>query len=485
MCQNKFSLLKLFICRLLGLVLCLFSVTQIGCKKMVEIEAPPTSINTENVFASDATAIAAVTGLYAKFASAGLDAGYPNSISLWAGLSSDELTIYSGNTNQRLTDFYQNSLTSLSIGDGSWRYHYNLIYIANAAIENLEKSQTLTPAVKQQLIGEAKFMRAFCYFYLVNEYGDVPLTLTSDYSINAVLARAPKADVWQQIIKDLQEAKTLLSTSFLDATLLKTTAEKVRPNKWAATALLARAYLYTKDWTKAETEATIVIDNSTMFGLSSLNNVFLKNSSEAVWQIQPVNNPSTTDASTFLLPKTGSTIGPSGSHPVYLSPQLLNAFETGDQRKYNWVDSVVAGGITYYFPVKYKTNNTTGTMTEYLMVLRLAEQYLIRAEARAQQSKLSEAIADLNVIRNRAALPNTTSSTKEQILAAIFHERQVELFTEWGHRWFDLIRTGNVDTVMSIVTPLKGGTWNTNWQLYPISAFEIQRDPNLSQNPGY
>src|SRR5438552_17436425 len=113
------------------------------------------------------------------------------------------------------------------------------------------------------------------------------------------------------------------------------------------------------------------------------------------------------------------------------------------------------------------------------MYLRLAEQYLIRAEARTQENNISSAQTDLNVIRSRAGLGPVTASDKASLLAAILHERQVELFTEWGHRWFDIKRTGTVDATMTVVTSQKGGTWNTNQQWYPIPQSELQNDVNL------
>jgi len=117
--------------------------------------------------------------------------------------------------------------------------------------------------------------------------------------------------------------------------------------------------------------------------------------------------------------------------------------------------------------------------------LRLAEQYLIRAEAMAQQNKIPEAAADLNVIRSRAGLPNTTAATQSAMLAAILQERKAELFTEWGHRWLDLKRTNTVDSVMSVVAPQKGGTWQSIQKYYPIPQSELNADPNLVQTPGY
>jgi starch-binding outer membrane protein, SusD/RagB family len=118
------------------------------------------------------------------------------------------------------------------------------------------------------------------------------------------------------------------------------------------------------------------------------------------------------------------------------------------------------------------------------MVLRLAEQYLIRAEANLKLGDLAGAASDINTIRSRAGLGNTPASTETDLLHAIAQERRIELFTEWGHRWLDLRRYGIVDAVLG---PLKGASWNTTDQLYPIPLTQIQNDPAMShaQNPGY
>jgi hypothetical protein len=167
--------------------------------------------------------------------------------------------------------------------------------------------------------------------------------------------------------------------------------------------------------------------------------------------------------------------------PNYIiDTSLLNAFEPGDLRKTTWLDSNSVNGITYYYPFKYEV--ATGTnKTEYNMVLRLAEQYLIRAEARTQLGELSGAEEDLNIIRNRAGLPDTKATDQQSLMNAIMQERRVELFTEWGSRWFDLKRWGIIDNVLSIEKP----GWKSTDQLYPIPQQEIMSNPNLKQNAGY
>jgi len=171
-----------------------------GCKKFVEVPAPTTQLSSDNVYTSDATATSVLTGVYTLMATPLIaqTAGETiNSISLTNGLSADELTLYGGyaNNNTKLVQYYLNQLTSgiqstPPLGC-TWPDLYSKLYTVNLALQRLQSSTGLTPAIRQQLMGEAMFLRAFFYFYLVNLYGAVPLTMTSDYTFNAVLARSP------------------------------------------------------------------------------------------------------------------------------------------------------------------------------------------------------------------------------------------------------------------------------------------------------
>lgn len=469
-----------------------------GCKKFIEVEAPVTSINSANVYNTDATAASVLTGIYTDL-SEGLRGAGLASVTLFTALSADELTLYGGVTSSTKTYFpyYTNSLTNLNVTVHASPI-YSTIYTINSAIEGLTASNKLTPSVKQQLLGEAKFMRGFCYFYLVNIYADVPLVLTTDYKTNSIIAKSPKSAIYAQIIADLKDAQNILSDKYLkgDAMTAYTSGaeERVRPTKWAATALLARVYLYNKNWSDAEREATTVINQSSLYQMTDLTNTFLKNNTESVWQLQPVNKGrNTEDAFCFVLPSSGPSTLPGGKN-FYLSKYLMDSFEPNDLRARVWVNSVTVKGITYYYPFKYKVIDPNADVSEYTVVLRLAEQYLIRSEARIQNGAIANGIADLNTIRDRASdktpgaiqLPQLSGSLdKDNALKAVFHERQVELFMEWGHRWFDLKRMGYVNDVMPEITKEKGGMWNTNWQLYPFNIVDLQEDPNLVQNVGY
>lgn len=466
-----------------------------SCKKLIEVDPPVTSINAANVYSSDATAAAVLTGIYTNMSKAQISSGGISSLSLFPGLSADELTLfnYSSQTNAANVAYYTNSLTNLNTGSTDfWNNLYPFIFVANAAIEGVSNSDNITANVKQQLLGEAKFVRALCYFYLVNLYGDVPLALTTDYNVNRLLARTSKAQIYTQTIQDLKDAQSLLSDRYMQGDRINfypdASAERIFPNKSVATALLARTFLYVGDYSNAEAQTTNIINIKTKYDTVALKEIFLKNSKEAIWQLQPVvTTPitNTWDARLFVLKSGGPDI--TGTYPVYLSTDIVNSFEVGDKRKLNWVDSVSVGGLTYNYPYKYKNVATSGAPTEYLMVFRLAEQYLIRSEARTQQNNISGGLSDLNIIRKRAGLSDTTILDKNSLLKAIWQERKIELFTEWGHRWFDLKRTGIIDSVMSIKTPKKanGNPWKSYQAYYPIPQSELDRDPNLNQNQGY
>jgi len=464
-------------------------ITVAGCKKFLDVGAPTTTLAENNVYVDNTTAANVLTGIYIGLSNQTIE--LPIAGEIYLGLASDELSLYEGVTGDYRI-YYQNNLTVTGNDIPFWRSGYNTIFIINSAIDGLNASLTLTPSVKTQLLGEAYFLRAFSYFYLTNYFGKVPLVLTTDYKINNQLARASTDSVYAQIIADLTQAAELLSNHYLNGDILTTSTERIRPCKAVATALLARVYLYTKQYDKAAAAATLLIDNS-IYQLEDPGKAFLKGSREAIWQLQPTNlGYNTVDGRIFSLPSTG----PSSGYPFYLSPLLLDSFYAGDLRRKDWVDSVVQAGATYYYPGKYKkggiydaTVTSSAQQTEYQMVIRLAEMYLIRSEGRllGSSSDVSGALADLNAIRHRAGLGDYAGPLdKVSIERELLRQRQVEFFTEWSSRWLDLKRTGAIDGVMRVATPLKGGSsWKSYQQLLPVPLSDIQYNHHLSQNSGY
>lgn len=450
----------LYISLIVGTVL-----TVSSCKKFVELGAPPTQILFADAFKTDASAQSVVMGIY-SLASAGTNA-FLTHTTFYPGISSDDLQ-YNG-TDANIQEFSRNALLSTnSFVSTTWSNIYPLIKNANNAISGITESTTLTPATKAQLLGEAKFLRAYFYFYLVNLYGDVPLPLKDDYSAfdNAVLARSTSAQVYAQIVKDLTEAQAALPVAYVGTF-------RGRINKHAATSLLARVYLYQKDYANAEAQATQVISSGT-YSLPAPELAFINNSNEIIWQI--ANITGVTVAGTSYV--TAATAIPNYS----LADGTYQSFEsTTDLRRTNWTAPKTLGGKTYYAITKYKVGSGTGN--EYNVAIRFAELYLIRAEARAQLNNLGGAKTDLDVVRQRAGLTGISATlTQAQTIAAVEQERKVELFGEWGHRWFDLKRTSRADAVLGALRPT---TWKATSVLYPIPDAQRQINTALSQNPGY
>lgn len=447
-----------------------------SCTKLVTVPEPVNTITNAEAFGSDATAESAIAGIYNDLITGhrgiGFNLSFANGLTtLDVGMSADELHIFNGPS-----PFETNTLNSSNFpATFLWNGPYFDIYLANAAIENLPVSASVSATVRSQLTGEAKFLRAFCYFYLVNFFGDVPLTTTTAYLTTDTLSRAPMAKVYQFMVSDLKDAQQLLASDYAVSD-----GNRVRVNKAGATALLARVYLYQRDWDSAETAATSVISQNNLYSLyTNLDSVFLANSQESIleWQVPNYTPYATFEASKILPASAKSSPG------YYLTGSLLADFETGDLRRIHWVDSSRYAGQNYFYPYKYKVRvGTAGIITENYVVLRLAEQYLIRAEARAEQNNLSGAMNDLNVLRERAGLADLSADLSQtQVLSAIMQERRIEFFAEWGHRWFDLKRTSMADAVLSPQKP----SWAPSAKLYPIPATEIVDDGNLVQNPGY
>lgn len=438
-----------------------------GCTKFVNIAPPATQVEAALVFSNDGSAISAINGLYSRMTQTNMTF-CSGALTQYPGLSADEFSHSVSSADNDL--FLSNNLVADN-GTGNyvrlWRSAYATIYNTNAMLEGLQAGTGLTDSVRAQLRGETLVVRSLCYFYLVNLYGSIPFTTTADYSVNQRLERTASTAVYQQLVTDLLEAKTLLGTAY-------PSINRARPNRWTASALLARIYLYQKEWARAEAEANAVIQSGLYSLPATLNNMFLQSSPETIWQLGKDNGNS---GEGFTFVPSSATVRPG----FVITNFLLNAFEGADKRKGSWLGKNTVSGIGYYYPFKYKVR-ATSPISEYYVVFRLAEQYLVRAEARLQQNNLNGAKADLDIVRTRAGLAGVTVNTAPALFDALQKERQTELFLEWGHRWFDLKRWGRADVVLAAV---KGTNWQSTDTLYPIPLREMQTNPALTQNPGY
>jgi hypothetical protein len=459
----------------------IISSALLSCKKFLDIDPPVTKLESGNVFLNDNTANAVVAGIYSRLNGDGIFSGR-TSLSTIMGLSADEFRLITGSENELFDQSYANALNVRS--NIFWSRFYQVIVPCNTTLKGLQASTGLTPAVRNQLMGEMYFLRSFLYFYLTEIHGGVPLVLGDDYNENSSIARSTKDQVYTQILSDLSQAEQLLSNNYLNASLTGPGSERIRPIKPAALALQARVYLYQQKWKEAEEKASAVIGNKALFDTVSVGSVFLKNSKETIWQLYRGNSDNTEDANFFIIRDQ-----PSPFNPVFIDPGLVSLFDKSkDHRFERWIGSVTdpVSGDPYYFPYKYHAlPNETPETEEYLMVLRLSELYLIRAEARARQGLTGTSAEDLNLIRKRAGLDPITSSNPASLLNAIEIERQMELVSEWGHRWLDLKRTGRIDAVMGSATPIKGGTWSNFKQYFNIPLSEIEANGKLIQNQGY
>ncbi|SER87878.1 RagB/SusD family nutrient uptake outer membrane protein [Pedobacter rhizosphaerae] len=465
-----YSILKHYI----GLSLVLTLIVHSGCKKFVDVGAPENRIGIKESFANEAGATSAILGLYAQnlTGSQGLIRYY----SACMGNSADELK----STSDAFNVFGSNAVpvNSFYVSEYLWYTSYKQIMLCNQAIEGLETSAALRPSVKSSLTGEAKFWRAFIYFYLTNMFGDVPMPLGTNALENSRLPRTPAAQVWTQIITDLKDAEAGLAIDYPG------TGFRTRVSKSVAEAFLARVYLYQKDWYNAEAYSTKLIEGGyLLLDKDNIDGVFTNTSEETIFQIANM-----TGVSSFGPLYVSSP----GIVPILsMTDDLNGSFSNSDLRKINWTRQNTANGQQFTEIYKYKTR--IGSGAEYDIVFRLAEQLLIRAEARAHLNKITgpnSALSDLNEIKDRAELPKVLVASQSDILFEIEQERRHELFGEFGHRWLDLKRTPS--TIMP-ATPSRADDlfsqskpgWKSTAKLYPIPASQRAQNTNLTQNEGY
>jgi len=464
-------------------------VTFSSCEKYLEIPLPTNSLSTSSAFTSKSVIDGMMNQMYISFAD-------NVAITITGTRTAEALCDNAFNpTATFLVEYQTNNITAASSLFLTWSGLYRAIYLANTMIEGLPDANAvgLTSAIKDSYMAAALTVRAMAYFQLVRCWGDAPLILSTDVEANKMLARTPLSDIYTQIETDLKKAITLLPPTI--------GARYYINNKYIPEAILANVYLTQGKWVDAETSATNII-TSGKFQLVNVADVFLQTSSETLMAIgytQYFNDKALKTASPGAY-----VILPAGSNKVFLenttasfSESLLNSFEAGDLRRTNWTITSNAGGysnpLNRVFSFKYKYNPNLDPAViipagreEDQKFIRLAELYLIRAEARASKATpdLIGAASDLNAIRNRAGLANTTANTQSALKDAILNERRVELFYENFSRWFDLIRTNKADAVYGAI-PYKAANWKPHMKLFPIPVAELNYNPNLKQNPGY
>jgi hypothetical protein len=378
--------------------------------------------------------------------------------------------------------------------NGQWSYDYEGISRANRAISYLTDA-TLTakigidPALKDRLLGETLFLRAFYYFDLVNNFGDVPLLLKPLESFSdayAAAKRETKANVYAQISADLAQAKLLLpSSKHSDA------AEPWRASKGAVIAMQAKVALYNKKWTE-------VI--STVTELEGLNFFALNPNYFASFAVAEEATESEVifayDHQSLQTPRKGNGLcAPLDWGFIAPTANFLNEFETDDPRLLLTVN-VADKAVYKLLGATNKSYIGNDDAPSNKIYIRLADVMLWKAEAYNETGSFAQAIAIINSIRQRArtsltvagtlppagTLPDRGASTdKAQIQTWLMHERRVELGFE-SQRFNDLKRWG---IAKQVLTALGKNFQDFNY-LYPIPQGEIDKSGgSITQNAGY
>ena len=429
-----------------------------GCKDLLE-PTPVQQLPDDKAITDAGSARSATIGVYDR-----VQAYYQLNWPVLGFLPGEDVR-FNGTLNQFLQiDQNQLSAENVLITE-AWTQMYQAVNGANNVLAALPGiSDPLLPAAeKNQLLGEAYFLRALVYFDLGRGWGGVPLVLTPTRTKEngQGLRRATLAQTYDQVLTDLTKAETLLPDA----------ATRNRAVKASARALRARLHLYRQQWADAETYATQVI-GSTNYGLVTPYRAistapFL--SRESIFELTFSNSDPNTMWNNWFPSALG---GQFNFQPVPAAIALLNDPAVGGNRSALLASTVIAGANVTYGNLYSRS----AQRDDPSYVLRLAEQYLIRAEARAQQGKLIDALADLNAVRTRAGVPASTANNAAALLLAIENERRVEFAFE-ADRWFNLVRTGRAGTVLGV-------TDQRRW-VFPIPFNDLVADPGLEQNPGY
>lgn len=465
--------------RLRYLVLSAFLATAAGCSSALDVD-PVTDVPEETAIVDAVSARAAVAGLYDA-----LQSGSYYGVSMYAYTETSSDNARHTGTFTAWADADQAVLTSDNgTVRGIWAAIYNAVNRANVLIQKIPGVPGLSQADKDQMVGEALFVRALSYHNLVKLFGGVPIRTVpaTDLGQAAEIARATVAAVYTQILADLAQAEPLMSN---------TTGSR-SGSLGAVLALRARVLLYraspgptgennTASWALAETAATAVaaLGYSLAPTFAELFTVAGSDTDEDIFRVRFSDQDANSIGFYYIVKSLG------GRYEVGVSASIAGAFEAGDGRR---AVTVLAdpGNATRLYAGKFPSP----IGTDHPHVIRFAEVLLIRAEARARQNtpvSLAAAVADYNLLRSRAGLPPHTFGVDvtdmTTVLAAIARERRSELAFE-GDRWPDLVRGGNGVTIMTAHRAPQ--PFAVHQILYPIPQSEIDvTSPPLTQNTGY
>ncbi len=375
--------------------------------------------------------------------------------------------------NGTFTQYREISSKDMSASNGAasamWGVVYSMSYIASFLNEGLPDID-IPQSEFDEITAAASFLRAYAYFVGAYTFGGMPIVTTTVVADNRVITRSSLQETLDFVESELLYALDKLPEESFNAG---------EASNGAVKALLARYYLYTENWAEAEKYATDVIDGNGTDEYTleeNFSDAVTDFSSESILEIVYSANDNPGTSTNFGLNNLFE-----GRREIIPSSEMVLALQNdgGDRKSVIEFDGKNARG-----------SDNGWTITRYgpfdnIQVFRLAEMYLIRAEARANQDNISGqdgAVSDVNILRQRAGVPLIQGTSKNQMLLAIENERRMELCFE-GHRWYDLKRTERSKTVMDEFT----SNWTEKDELWPIPLSEITNNPSLkdAQNPGY
>ncbi|MBS0029029.1 RagB/SusD family nutrient uptake outer membrane protein [Chitinophaga sp. 22321] len=473
-------------CLLLLICICPAILLLPACKKALQ-ENPRSSISPDTYFTNPESYESAVIGVYG---------GLPLNVVELNEMFSD---IYgTPQPAEQVLPIYQNQPSANFYTSGTaWSVPYSIIKNANFILEKLPAAP-LSDAKKTQLTAEARFLRGYAFFYLVQMFGDVPMPLKAASSYQDVqLPRSPQAGVYDQVLSDL----TFAETNLPDAA-----AQQGRVYKLAATAMLAKVYLTmagnplkkTENYAKARDKAVAVIASNKFTLKDNYADVFhnVAYTSESIWEKQYIPGRQGN-------PMLGAVCPSPGYQPILLpATWFINSYAPGDQRK-AWGIKInypsPAGGTLPAFFTKFvdltvvdqNIGPSTAKVPYAFPILRLADMYLVAAEAENEVNGPAQAYQYVNKIRWRARInknsntdvPDLKNLSKDQFRDAVIMERKWELSNE-SSAWFDLKRTNTfqrIQTVRGNSLSVPIGAYNQTWL---IPTQEITNN-NIQQNPQY
>lgn len=339
---------------------------------------------------------------------------------------------------------------------------YKSILSANNVIENSSNATQ---------VGEARFLRALAYFKLVLAFGDVTVNLDASPSLTdtSILVRQPAADVYNNvIIPDLNEAISALGTVIEDG----------RASRYAAQGLLGKVYMHMNNTQAAETNLAAVVNGAGATGISLESNyadVFgaaNEGNSEIIYSTQI--QSSIVDEYSFASRFWNWFVGDDSKSDYPVDQDLVAAFNASGAADTRRAVTLHADGRT---AIKFPKDGGLGSEHDWIE-LRLADVILLYAEALNENGNTAAALTQLNRIRSRAGLTDSSATSQADVRQAIQDERRLELAFE-GHRWFDLVRTNTVNAEMGV-------TVSPNYHVFPIPTSEVRSTNGvITQNTGY